>query len=186
MDSRIQQFLCNNEQQIKLLLYCIENQIDLEYLNLHSNTNDDIKFLDMAGVLNYNYATESYEIGKKVSESVKDEIESKVDEYRAVFSKNGDGLQGLIPGALGDRMNIINKLKKWMKSTKNQYTMDDVINTASFYVHDLQKKGSIKYLSAADYFIYKDNRSKLSSLIEEAKNFNRESSNDLPMSNELI
>ncbi len=180
MLSKIQQYLVNDENQIKLLLFCIENNIDSEYVNLHEDTEADLLLLDKARILKYDYDLDKYVLTKdKLAEDIRDEI----DIYRAVFSKNEKGLIGLIPGALGDRKEIVKKLNRWFKETKGEFTMSDVINTARYYVNDIVKSGNLKYLQSADFFIEKSGRSRLTSLILEGKDY---VPNDLNFSSELI
>jgi len=179
MLDKLQQHLVNDENQIKLLLFCIENNIDLDYVNLHEDTPADLKLLDMARILKYDYDLGKYILTKdKLAEDIRDEI----DIYRAVFSKNEKGLVGLVPGALGDRKEIVKKLNRWFKENKD-YSMTDVINTARYYVNDIIKRGNLKYLQSADFFIDKSGRSRLTSLIQEGKDY---VPNDLNFSSELI
>lgn len=117
--------------------------------------------------------------------NVKSLVEKRVDEYRACFSYQGKGKRGLRPGSLGDRNDIIKKLSKWFKDTKFQYSFDDVITTAKVYVHSCQSD-SYKYLQAADYFIIKDGRSRLSSYIDEFKDKPVQDQSDIEIYNELI
>jgi hypothetical protein len=179
MLEKIQQHLFNDENQIKLLLFCIEHNIDSEYVILHENTEEDLKLLDKARILKYDYDLDKYVLTKdKLAEDIRDEI----DIYRAVFSKGEKGLIGLVPGALGDRKEIVKKLNRWFKENKD-YSMSDVINTARYYVNDITKSGNLKYLQSADFFIDKSGRSRLTSLIQEGKDY---VPNDLNFSSELI
>lgn len=92
-------------------------------------------------------------------------INARVDELRAVFSKEGKGKVGLKPGSLGDREACIQKLKLWFRSHPN-YSFDDVIKAAKYYVSTL--KGNYTYMKQADYFIMKDKQSLLSAYIDES------------------
>ena len=94
------------------------------------------------------------------------QIVNRAEEFRAVFSKDGLGKEGLKIGSMGDKQAIIKKLKKWFRLYPDK-TMDDVLATAKFYVESFN--GDYKYMKQADYFIEKDGQSVLSALIDESK-----------------
>ena len=90
----------------------------------------------------------------------------RVEAYRALFSKGGNGKVGLKTGGLGDKNFIEKKLKEWFKSNP-EYSMDDVLNATKYYVDKHISEGKVQYLMQADYFIKKDGRSQLSAMIDE-------------------
>lgn len=178
---KCKQFTVCNGKQIDLLLCAIENNIEFSYINLPDDYICDLQLLDMAGIINYNYTTKSYYIANKGDIIVSDVIpEAKITEYRMCFAKSNSS-RGLKPGCLGDLTKVKKNLRKWLKENK-AYTIDDVINTAKQYVK-LERDNGYKYLMAADYFIYKNTRSKLSSLIEEYKDLDV---TDLDYNHELV
>jgi hypothetical protein len=97
----------------------------------------------------------------------KDDLDDFVDEFRALWSKDNKGTLGLKPGVLGDRSYLKKKLKAWFKEYKS-YSKEDVLNTARYYIAQ-QAESDYKYLQSCDYFVYKDGRSRLASLVEIGK-----------------
>lgn len=95
-----------------------------------------------------------------------------VDAYRALFSKNGRGTEGLKPGVLGDKSFIQKKLKEWFK-LHPQSSMEDVLNATKYYVDTVISEGKVKYLIQADYFISKNGRSQLSAAVDEWKAYSK-------------
>ena len=129
---------------------------------------------------------EAVELDVKWSnKNVRAMIMERVDEYRNCFSKDGKGTRGLKSGVMGDRADIVKKLSKWFKETQFRYTWDDVITTAKVYVHSCQES-NYKYLQSADYFVYKDGRSRLSSYIDEFKDKPVTEQSDIEIHNEFI
>lgn len=113
-------------------------------------------------------------------------INAHYDEYRVLFSKNGDGTTGFKPGSMGDREGGIKKMITWFKKTKYKYTWEDVLRCAKFYVDDFIRKNDFTYMKQADYFINKDNTSMLSTLIEDSKNYNSSSEPELNIGDEFV
>lgn len=83
------------------------------------------------------------------------EIEERIQEYRELFSnkKIGGG---------GDKKSCIKKLRKWFRENK-EYSFDDVMQTAQYYTDNTDSR----FIQRADYFVYKYQESRLSSLIED-------------------
>lgn len=104
---------------------------------------------------------------KERKERITKEVNARLGEYISVFSKERKGKLGLIPGALGTKATVIKNLIKWLDSNED-YTFDDIITAAEYYV-DLQKKNQYTYLVSANRFIFANGgESKLSALIDES------------------
>lgn len=126
---------------------------------------------------------DNLEVVKLNTSNIKDIVSNRIHEYRAIFSVNERGTKGLRIGSMGDEQDCIKKLVKWFKSTNFKYTFEEVLHTARVYVKTCTSE-NFKYLQAADYFIYKDNRSRLSSFIDEFKSKTIEE--DAGLGNEFI
>lgn len=170
-----------NAQQLKLYHFCIKEYIPLTNIKVES-LGKDLDILEEAKLIKFDK-----ELGNFILFNVptQDEFLVFVEKYRNVFSVNEKGTKGLKPGSMGDSTAIYRKLKKWFKANK-KYTLEDVLNTARFYVDDLIRGNKLKYLQAADYFIMKNDTSRLSSLIDEGKSYKRNGSLDTNTYNELI
>jgi len=82
-----------------------------------------------------------------------------VDEYRMLFM-NIDGKRG------GDRKSCVNKMKKFFM-TNPEARKEDVINATNVYLDEFADgTKSSEFLTHADYFIMKSNRSLLEQYIE--------------------
>jgi len=95
-------------------------------------------------------------------------LKEHITEYRNIWSEKGEGVRALKTGAMGDKWSAIDKLAKWFKKTNFEYTWEEVLHAAKIYV-DNEKLSGYKYLQAADYFVKKNDRSRLSSLIDDSK-----------------
>ena len=93
-------------------------------------------------------------------------VHEHAQELRNIFSKEGKGKRALRSGAMGDMDDLIKKLIEWFKKTKYKYSWEQVLSTAKAYVNSCTQD-NYKYLQAADYFVKKDGRSRLSSMIDE-------------------
>lgn len=82
-------------------------------------------------------------------------VNSRFREYQAVFSVGENGTRGLKRGVMGSSSSIKKKLLRWLKEHP-EYTIDDVINAARYYIKSIyQENGNYRYLRKAGYFIYK-------------------------------
>lgn len=97
---------------------------------------------------------EDIEVRWKFLELLKDssiapavDIISWVDEYRELF-------KGKKPGAIGDRDMCIKHLQ-WLFTNYPEYTKDDVMKAAKYYISTCAKDG-YKYLVRSHYFLSKE------------------------------
>jgi predicted CopG family antitoxin len=91
-------------------------------------------------------------------ELLENEIEDFVDEYRKQF-------QGLKAGSMGDRKGCINKFIKFKKEYPEFFNKKLILGAVKMYIDSVT---DYKFLTQADYFIYKNNNtSKLASFCEE-------------------
>lgn len=176
------------EEQIglcKLILFSFEQKINLpNYIKTEMDTLQELisklvyarlieRDYDLQGNVQLSSPLYIDAVAEGVTEintsNVKAFVERNVDTYRALFSKQKKGTTGLRHGSLGDKQACIDKLIKWFKKTRFQYSWDQVLKATEYYV-SLQKANNYTYLQNADYFIYKNNRSNLSVYIEESKN----------------
>lgn len=95
---------------------------------------------------------------KKSSRVIDNEIQNFIEEYRSLW-------KGYKPGSMGSLQSCIDKMTDWMKQNP-KYSMNDILKAARIY---LQTITDPKYLQQADYFIYKDGVSRLSSFIDEVE-----------------
>lgn len=104
---------------------------------------------------------------KERRERITKEVNARLGEYIAIFSKDHKGNFGLIPGSLGTRKLVIKNLIKWLDDNE-EYTFNDVLKAAEYYV-SLCKKDNYQYLVNSHRFVYaKSGESKLSGLIAES------------------
>lgn len=77
-------------------------------------------------------------------------ISGWIDEYRALF-------KGKKPGCIGDRDMAIKNMT-WLLTTYPQYTKEDVMKAAKYYISTCAKDG-YKYLVRSNYFLSKEDAS---------------------------
>jgi len=92
-------------------------------------------------------------------------VESWIDEYRALFKNTR-------PGAMGDRNACITKMQRFLTAYPD-YTQEDILKATKYYVSTCAKDG-YKFITNSDYLISKEDASgnvtcKLLSYIEETK-----------------
>lgn len=87
------------------------------------------------------------------------EIPELVDEYRKLF-------EGLRLGSMGSKSSCINKMKKFFKNNP-KVTKEEVIKATKTYIDSFN--GNYTYLQQADYFINKNEGSRLETWIEEIR-----------------
>lgn len=101
-----------------------------------------------------------------------DEIEHKkeetdldlfIDEYRMLFTVNGKSIK---PGIKGDGKDIKRKFIKLFKENKNLDRVK-ILEVTKSYIDRMLNEGKKTYITQADYFILKDNRSMLLALYED-------------------
>ena len=169
----------------QLILFSFQRKINLpNYLKVDMNTLQELisklvysrlieRDYDLPGNVQLSSPLYIDAVEEEVTEinatNVKAFVETNVNAYRALFSKQKKGTTGLRHGSLGDKQACIDKLIKWFKKTKFKYSWKEVLDSTEYYV-SLQKPNNYTYLQNADYFIYKNNRSNLSVYIEESKN----------------
>lgn len=88
-----------------------------------------------------------------------DEIPNLVEEYRKLF-------EGLRLGSMGSKSSCINKMKKFLKYNPKT-TKEEIIKATQTYIDSF--KGDYTYLQQADYFINKNEGSRLETWIEEIR-----------------
>jgi hypothetical protein len=171
----------NREKAIaKVLLFSVEQDL-IDYLPFNGEEMEIVfNKLILSGLVTRDYdmkgtikttvpiyiGPEEVEITQINRTNVLEFVTTHVDELRFLFSEGEKGTIGLRVGAMGDKMALIDKLVKWFKKTGFKYSWEQVIKATKRYIEQCARE-DYKYLQAADYFVYKENRSKLSSLIEE-------------------
>ena len=169
----------------KVILFMIENDISPEgYLSDDSGWKKSFNALILSRLIERDYHSdkglilieplyikEVDNVSKLNAGNIRHFIKEILNQYRFIFSKNKEGKVGLKSGAMGDANAIIDKMVRWFKKTGFQYSWEDVLRTAEYYIDQERKNNNYQYLQRADYFIEKDRISRLSSLIDEAKHF---------------
>jgi len=176
----------------KIALFCIDQSIP--FPSLITNPRSVLTILSISGLINRDYdlnktltLTEPLYVSMEESEepvsdinksNVQEFVENHAHELREIFGKyRGEKLEGLRSGSLGDEHMLKKKLVKWFKRTKFKYSWEDVLNTAQKYVDQERDNNNYRYLQACDYFVLKSDRSRLSSMIDEGKNYNSTQAN---------
>jgi len=108
--------------------------------------------LDRLSSMNITYCTS---ILKKPEE----EVEKWIDDFRGIF-------HGLKLGAMGGKASCVKKMRNFFRKNPD-ITKEDVIKATKAYIDSLG--GDYRYLQQADYFILKNDNSKLEAWIEEIK-----------------
>jgi hypothetical protein len=163
-----------------MVLFSYQQGIKLETIT-QEQINDITELLILAGLVTRDYESDTVclrermfvspedvpEVGEINSKNVDIIVKSRVKEFRSIFSVDEKGTTGLRVGSMGDENALIKKLIKWFKLEKFKYSWEDVLHAARFYVIECRKQ-NYKYLQSADYFVFKDGRSRLSSIIKDA------------------
>jgi hypothetical protein len=90
---------------------------------------------------------------------LENDIPAIVEEYRKLFD-------GLKLGSMGSKSSCINKMKKFLKLNP-RVTKEEIIKATTAYINSLG--GNYQYLQQADYFINKNEGSRLETWIEEIR-----------------
>jgi hypothetical protein len=94
---------------------------------------------------------------------VHDDFNTFIDQYRNLFPKgvkSGNGTP-----IRGDRQGIVKKME-WFLRMYPEYSKTTIIAATKLYVDQMQRKG-YAYMTQADYFIKKDDGSKLAAMCED-------------------
>ena len=100
--------------------------------------------------------------GLKLFEEVSDFM-TFVEEYRALFPKgvkSGNGTP-----IKGDKQGVAKKME-WFSRTYPEFSKSTILAATKLYVEQMARKGYV-YMTQADYFIQKDNSSKLAGMCED-------------------
>lgn len=147
-----------NVDEVMLYMFALQHGIERKF----NITINDLAIIKKHKLIKRNYSTGGFDtiFGKSevLNEAVQ-KVEEYIDQYRKIFQDTG------VPGKMGDKNSCIKKLTKWLKSNPNA-TMQGVLNTAKYYCENY--RNITTYLQQADYFIYKDDQSRLSALYDEA------------------
>lgn len=92
-----------------------------------------------------------------------DDFNTFIDQYRNLFPKgvkSGNGTP-----IRGDRQGIAKKME-WFLRMYPEYSKTTILEATKLYVNQMQRKG-YAYMTQADYFIKKDDGSKLAAMCED-------------------
>lgn len=118
-----------------------------------------------AGLLDYNGDwILKYPLYDEVQHKIDDSnLDLFIDEYRMLFTVNGKSIK---PGIKGDGKDIKRKFIKLFKENKH-LDRTKILEVTKSYIDRMLNEGKKTYITQADYFILKDNRSMLLALYED-------------------
>jgi len=150
-----------------LLIYAIENGLNpacvfITETDVKALRKSNLVYVNKAGKLAINFKEIELDIAQK-------DVDTYLDEYRQLW-------KGLFTGSMGTPDACKSKLEEWLAQNP-QYTMKDIIKAAKFWIDNKTKEvDNPNLIGQADYFVFKKvdgvQQSRLSSVIEEAKDYN--------------